>query len=215
MFAHEFRSRETTMSTSFANDHAQRGLRRARGQLICALLAIAVMALPAGRADAADALAKGAKDYKPFAVERIEIALDRRQGTAGRGEGRRRQGGAGGLDQVAQRLGSGRADHRRILPQARRGDRCLARRQAGLSRDRGRAVCRQARRGRRAGRQLVADLDRIPQAGERARLQVHPAGPAQRRHQARLRNRRKQIQGRRIALCRHLDQRHLRKQRRH
>jgi iron uptake system component EfeO len=38
-------------------------------------MALAFIALPAGRADAADVLAKGAKDYKPFAVERIEIAL--------------------------------------------------------------------------------------------------------------------------------------------
>ena len=199
------------MSTSFAIATRNAAFAARAGQLICVLMALAVMALPAGRADAADALAKGVKDYKPFAVERIEHRAERRQGHAGRGEGRRRQGGASGLDQVAQGLGSGRADHRRILRQARRGDRCLARRQAGLSRHRGRAVCRQAGRGCRADRQAGRRSRRIPQAGQRAEFQFHPAGPAQRRHQARLRNRRKQIQGRRIALCRHLDQRYLRK----
>jgi iron uptake system component EfeO len=47
---------------------------RAR-HLICAL-AIALVSLAAGRADAADALAKGIKEYKSFAIERIEIALN-------------------------------------------------------------------------------------------------------------------------------------------
>ncbi len=56
------------MSTSNAN--APRA-----GHLICALLAIAFITLTGGRADAADALAKGAKDFKPFAVEHIQIAL--------------------------------------------------------------------------------------------------------------------------------------------
>jgi iron uptake system component EfeO len=59
---------ETTMST-------RRGrivVRAAR--LCCALLALAFAALTVGRADAA-ALTKGARDYKPFAVERIGIAL--------------------------------------------------------------------------------------------------------------------------------------------
>jgi iron uptake system component EfeO len=41
----------------------------------CALLAFAVVAVAAQPAGAADALAKGASDYKPFAVERIGIAL--------------------------------------------------------------------------------------------------------------------------------------------
>jgi iron uptake system component EfeO len=41
---------------------------------ICALLALACVAIT-GRADAADALSKGAADYKPFAVEHIGIAL--------------------------------------------------------------------------------------------------------------------------------------------
>jgi hypothetical protein len=39
-----------------------------------ALLVFAFIAF-AGRVHAADALAKGAADYKPFAVERIGIAL--------------------------------------------------------------------------------------------------------------------------------------------
>jgi iron uptake system component EfeO len=43
--------------------------------LICAL-AIALVSLAAGRAEAADALAKGIKEYKSFAIERIEIALN-------------------------------------------------------------------------------------------------------------------------------------------
>ncbi len=43
-------------------------------KLCCALLAFVFVAV-AGRADAADALAKGASDYKPFAVEHIGIAL--------------------------------------------------------------------------------------------------------------------------------------------
>jgi hypothetical protein len=45
------------------------------GHPICVLLAIAFISLAGGRANAADLLAKGAKDYKPFAVERIQIAL--------------------------------------------------------------------------------------------------------------------------------------------
>jgi iron uptake system component EfeO len=44
-------------------------------KLCCALLAFAFVALAAPRADAADPLAKGAADYKPFAVEHIGIAL--------------------------------------------------------------------------------------------------------------------------------------------
>lgn len=45
------------------------------GHPICVLLAIAFISLAGGRANAADLLAKGAKDYKPFAVEHIQIAL--------------------------------------------------------------------------------------------------------------------------------------------
>jgi iron uptake system EfeUOB component EfeO/EfeM len=41
----------------------------------CVLSAFAFVALAAPRADAADALAKGASDYKPFAVEHIGIAV--------------------------------------------------------------------------------------------------------------------------------------------
>ena len=44
-------------------------------KLCCALLAFALVAFGAPRADAADPLAKGASDYKPFAVEHIGIAL--------------------------------------------------------------------------------------------------------------------------------------------
>ena len=44
---------------------------RAAG-LCCALLTIACIALT-GRVEAADALAKGAADYKPFAVEHIGL----------------------------------------------------------------------------------------------------------------------------------------------
>jgi iron uptake system component EfeO len=45
------------------------------GRSIYALLAVAFVALLGGRADAADRLAKGVADYKPFAVEHIQIAL--------------------------------------------------------------------------------------------------------------------------------------------
>jgi iron uptake system component EfeO len=44
-------------------------------KLCCALLAFAFVAFAAPRAEAADPLAKGAADYKPFAVEHIGIAL--------------------------------------------------------------------------------------------------------------------------------------------
>ena len=60
----------TTMSTSKTTRDA---LRRAVRFTRC--WHSHVIALAGGRADAADALAKGAADYKPFAVERIEIAL--------------------------------------------------------------------------------------------------------------------------------------------
>jgi iron uptake system component EfeO len=44
-------------------------------KLCSALLAFALVAFAAPRADAADPLAKGASDYKPFAVEHIGIAV--------------------------------------------------------------------------------------------------------------------------------------------
>jgi iron uptake system component EfeO len=51
-------------------------VRRARAaNLCCALLTISSLALASGRSEAADALTKGAADYKPFAVEHIVIAL--------------------------------------------------------------------------------------------------------------------------------------------
>jgi iron uptake system component EfeO len=64
------------MSTSIQNTLIATNLRSVTraAALWFALLAIAVVA-SAGRADAADALTKGAADYKPFAVEHIGIAL--------------------------------------------------------------------------------------------------------------------------------------------
>jgi iron uptake system component EfeO len=44
-------------------------------KLCCALLVFAFVAVTTQRAEATDPLAKGASDYKPFAVERIGIAL--------------------------------------------------------------------------------------------------------------------------------------------
>ena len=65
------------MPTSFATPTPRRASFAARAiQLTCAALAIAFVSLPVGRAEAADALAKGIKDYKSFAIERIEIALN-------------------------------------------------------------------------------------------------------------------------------------------
>src|SRR6185312_4299641 len=64
------------MPTLFADTSIAHSRRAARGgHLVCALLAMAVVALPAARANAADAIGKGVADYKPFAVERIENAL--------------------------------------------------------------------------------------------------------------------------------------------
>ena len=149
-------------------------------------------------------MAEGVKAYKPFAVEHIGIALAGAKELQAAVKAGDAQGRAGGLDQVAQGLGGGRADHRRIFPRARRGDRRLARRQAGLSRDRGGAVFRQDHR----------DLARRPTSSSPiwpsstsavgAELQFHAAGPAQRRDQARLRGRREQVERRRVALRRHL-----------
>jgi iron uptake system component EfeO len=63
------------MPISIENKTPKRSL-AARALILCgALLTFAFIAGAAGRADAADTLAKGAKDYKPFAVEHIGTAL--------------------------------------------------------------------------------------------------------------------------------------------
>jgi iron uptake system component EfeO len=62
----------TFIETTISMRHGRIAARAAR--LCCALLASAFMVAMSGHAKA-DALSKGAKDYKPFAVEHIGIAL--------------------------------------------------------------------------------------------------------------------------------------------
>ena len=118
----------------------------------------------------ARALTKGAANYKPYAVEHIGKALagaKELQAAVKAGDAKAAQAAwiksRKGWEAIEPITGE-------FFRQARRSDRRLAGRQAGLSRDRGGAVCRQARRdSAQPVDGLVANLDRIRKAAERAR----------------------------------------------
>lgn len=63
------------MSVEITTPIMRRRIAAHAAKLCCTLLTFALLAGAAGRSQAADALTKGAADYKPFAVEHIGMAL--------------------------------------------------------------------------------------------------------------------------------------------
>ena len=180
-------------------------------KLCCAFLAFAFVAFVAPRADAADSLAKGASDYKPFAVEHIGIALSgakELQAAVKAGDAKAAQAawiksrkGWEAIEPITGEFFPKLDEAINSWPDAKQGYHAVeAAVFAGKLGEVGAPVDR-----------LVADLAEFEKQLSAPGFKFDAAGSAQRRHQTRLRDRRKQIQGRGIALRRHLDHRHVRK----